>query len=89
MTIAGNPKKFAQAVSEGFVRLSPPMLKGHSPGQLKALLVNIEIVQRQLRQLPVSVDDVEAVKQKNYRMTRLNQAELILRSYCKKMRIPL
>lgn len=89
MTIAGNPKKFAQAVSEGFVRLSPPMLKGHSPGQLKTLLANIEMVQRQLRQLPVSLDDVEAVKQKNYRMTRLNQAELILRSYCQKMRIPL
>ena len=89
MSIAGNPKKFAQAVSEGFVRLSPPMLKGHSPGQLKTLLNNLELVQREIRQLQISLEDVEALKQKNYRMSRLHQAQLILRSYCKKMRIPL
>jgi len=89
MSISGNPKKFAQAVSEGFVRLSPPMLKGHTPGQLKVLLSNLEIVQRELRQVQVALDDVDAVKQKNYRITRLNQAEMILRSFCKKMRIPL
>jgi hypothetical protein len=89
MTISGNPKKFAQAVSEGFVRLSPPLLKGHTPGQLKTLLSNLEMVQRELRQLQVALDDVDAVKQKNYRITRLNQAELVLRSFCKKMRIPL
>ncbi len=89
MSISGNPKKFAQAVSEGFVRLSPPMLKGHTPGQLKVLLSNLEIVQRELRQVQVALDDVDAVKQKNYRITRLNQAEMILRSFGKKMRIPL
>lgn len=89
MTIAGNPKKFAQSVSEGFVRLSPPMLKGHSAAQLKALLSNIELVQRELRQLQISLEDIDALKQKNYRISRLNQAEVILRHYCKKMRIPL
>ncbi|MBD1400296.1 hypothetical protein ICT70_06405 [Pelobacter sp. M08fum] len=89
MSISGNPKKFAQALSDGFVRLSPPMLKGHTPGQLKTLLSNLEMVQRELRQIPVSLDDVDAVKQKNYRTTRLTQAEMILRTYCKKMRIPL
>lgn len=89
MTISGNPKKFAQAISEGFVRLSPPMLKGHTAGQLKALLSNLEMVQRELRQLQVALDDIDAVKQKNYRISRLNQAELVLRSFSKKMRIPL
>jgi hypothetical protein len=89
MSISGNPKKFAQALSEGFVRLSPPMLKGHTPGQIKVLLSNLEMVQRELRQVTVALDDVDAVKQKNYRITRLNQAEMILRSFCKKMRIPL
>ncbi|MFO7812400.1 MAG: hypothetical protein R6V21_05490 [Pelovirga sp.] len=89
MSIAGNPKKFAQALSDGFVQLSPPMLKGHTPGQLKTLLSNLEIVQRELRQIQVPLDDVDAVKQKNYRISRLNQAQMILRTYCKKMRIPL
>lgn len=89
MTISGNPKKFAQAVSEGFIRLTPPMLKGHTPGQLKTLLTNLAMVQRDLRQLQVALDDVEAVKQKNYRITRLSQAEVVLRSFCKKMRVPL
>ncbi len=89
MSLSANPKKFAQAVADGFVRLSPPMLKGHSSNQLKALLSNLELVRREIRQLQISLDDVEAVKQKNYRMSRLSQAELILRTYCKKMRIPL
>jgi hypothetical protein len=65
------------------------MLKGHTPGQIKVLLSNLEMVQRELRQVTVALDDVDAVKQKNYRITRLNQAEMILRSFCKKMRIPL
>lgn len=89
MTISGNPKKFAQAVSDGFVRLSPPMLKGHTAAQLKSLLSNLELVQREIRQVQISQDDIEAVKHKNHRLTRLNQAEMILRNFCKKMRIPL
>lgn len=89
MTISANPKKFAQAVSEGFVRLTPPMLKGHTPGQLKTLLSNLGMVQRELRQVQVALDDADAMKQKNYRLTRLNQAEVILRGFCKKLRIPL
>lgn len=89
MTISGNPKKFAQAVSDGFVRLSPPMLRGHTGTQLKTLLSNLEMVQREIRQQQISLDDIDALKHKNYRMTRLNQAEMILRNYCKKTRIPL
>lgn len=87
MAIAGSPKKIAQDIADGFVSLSPPVLKRYSPADLKVILANIGIVQREIRALQVMQDDVLEIKAKNIRLTRLNQAEVVLRSFCKKYRI--
>jgi hypothetical protein len=87
MPIAGSPKKMAQDVAEGFVSLSPPMLKAYTPVDLKTIIVNLGIVARELRQEQVSQDDVMAAKAKNMKLSRLNQAEIVIRAYCKKKRI--
>lgn len=87
MAIAGNPKKIAQDIADGFVSLSPPSLKRYSQADLKVILVNIGIVQRETRSLQVPQEDVVKLKAKNMRLTRLNQAEIVLRSFCKKFRI--
>ncbi len=84
MTIAGNPKKIAQDIADGFVSLSPPSLKRYGPPDLKVILTNIGIVQRETRALQVPQEDVMQLKAKNMRLTRLNQAEVTLRSFCKK-----
>lgn len=89
MTISGNPKKLAQSLADGFLRLSPPLLKGHSAADLKVILNTLELEKRDIRQVQIPLDDVLALKSKNTRLIRLGQAEMILRSYCKKMRIPL
>lgn len=89
MAIAGNPKKIAQDIADGFVSLSPPSLKRYSPADLKVILTNIGIVQRETRGHQVLQEDVVQIKAKNMRLTRLNQAEVTLRSYCKKSRITL
>lgn len=89
MAIAGNPKKIAEDIADGFVSLSPMVLKRYSPADLKVILTNLSIVQREIRALQVPLDKVLQLKAKNIRLTRLNQGEVVLRSFCKKYRIPI
>jgi hypothetical protein len=89
MAIAGNPKKIAQDVAEGFSSLSAPGLKKYTPADLKIILNNLAIVQREIRSTQVPMDDALLIKAKNMRVSRLRQAELVLRTFCKKMRIPI
>jgi hypothetical protein len=89
MAIAGSPKKMAQDIAEGFMSLSPPMLKTYSPADLKTIIINLGIVGRELRQEQVAQDDVMAAKAKNMKLSRLNQTEIIIRAFCKKRRIPI
>jgi hypothetical protein len=89
MPIAGSPKKMAQDIADGFMSLTPPMLKTWTPADLKTIIVNLGIVCREMRQELVAQDDVMAAKAKNMRLSRLNQAEIVIRAFCKKNRIPL
>lgn len=88
MAIAGNPKKMAQDIAEGFLSLSAPGLKKFAPADLKIILSNLAVVQREIRAVQVPAEDALAIKAKNMRLSRLRQAEMVLRAYCKKMRIP-
>ncbi len=87
MAISGNPKKLALDVAGGFYSLSPPVLKKYNPADLKIILSNLALVKREVRQTQVPLDDVLLVKAKNTQISRLNQAEMVLRTHCKKMRI--
>lgn len=89
MAIAGNPKKLAQDIAEGFLSLSAPGLKKYSPADLKIIMSNLGVVQREVRQIPVPPDDALLIKAKNMRISRLRQAEMVLRTHCKKQRIPI
>ena len=89
MAISGNPKKLAQDISNGFQSLSPPSLKKYNPADLKIILSNLTLVQREVRQLQIPLDEILQLKEKNMQISRLNQALMVLRSYCKKMRIPI
>ncbi|PLX81775.1 MAG: hypothetical protein C0614_06455 [Desulfuromonas sp.] len=89
MPIAGSPKKMAQDIADGFLMLSPPMLKGYTPADMKTILTNLAIVTRDLRGEQIPLEDVMALKARNMKLSRLNQAEVIIRSHCKKRRIPI
>ena len=88
MAIAGSPKKLAQDIAEGFFAVTPPMLKKYTPADLKTLLGNLAIVARELRQQQIPLEDVQELKMRNMKISRTNQAEMVIRAYCKKMRIP-
>lgn len=89
MAISGNPKKMAQDIAEGFQSLSAPGLKKYSAADLKVILNNLALVQREVRQIQVPQEDALLIKAKNMRLSRLRQAETVLRSHCKKLRINL
>ena len=89
MAISGSPKKLAQDIAEGFVSLSPVTLKQYTPADLKIVMGLLAQVQREIRQLQVPLEDVLLIKAKNMRLSRIRQAEVVVRSYCKKMRIAL
>ncbi len=54
---------------------------------MKIMINNIAMITRDLRQLTIAQDDALAIKQRNNKMSRLNQATVVIRSYCKKRRI--
>jgi hypothetical protein len=89
MPIAGSPKKLAQDIAEGYLMLSPPLLKNYTPADLKTIVVNIGIVARELRQVVIPLDDVMIIKARNMKLSRLNQADVVIQAFCKKHKYPL
>lgn len=88
MAISGNPKKLAQDVRDGFMQISPPQLRSYSPQDMKVMLSNLALVIRELRAEVIPLEDIMALKKRNMQLSRLRQAETIIRSFCKKRRIP-
>lgn len=88
MAISGSPTKLARDIADGFLSLAPPGLKQYSPADLKTILNHIAAVTRDLRQEILPADDVMAIKTRNMKLTRLNQAATVIRAYCKKHRLP-
>ncbi|MBE0617522.1 MAG: hypothetical protein IH608_06310 [Proteobacteria bacterium] len=87
MAFAGNPRKYAADVGEGYVLLSPVLLRAHDLGALRELKLALELQLRDTRaQLPPP-DDLRAVQGKQRRVLRLNQALGVLRTFALKRRL--
>jgi hypothetical protein len=81
MAIAGNPKKLAYSVAQGFQQFTPSTLRAYTLEDLKVLLFNLNIVLREVRGTPVPLEDVENLKDKNVKIRRLNQAITTIQSF--------
>jgi hypothetical protein len=89
MAISGSPKMLAGDISKGVTTITVSNIKQYTPADLKTIMVNIGIVQREIRGEQVPFEDIMAVKAKNQRLQRLNQAISTISSYAKQRRIPL
>ncbi|KIH77995.1 hypothetical protein SAMN05660860_02336 [Geoalkalibacter ferrihydriticus] len=89
MAISGSPAKLARDIADGYLSLTPPVLKQYTPAELKTILNHIALVGRDLRQEKISIEDVPAIKNRNMKLSRLNQNSTVLRAFCKKHRIPI
>jgi hypothetical protein len=89
MAISGNPKMLAYDIAKGFFQVNVAILKTYTPEDLKTVLVNISIVQRELRAEQVPLEDSAAIKGKNQRLQRLQQAVTLINSFAKQHRLRL
>ena len=81
MTIAGSPKKLAHDVAEGYQQFTPATLRQYASADLKILLFNLNFVLREVRGKPASLDDIEALKEKQTKIQRLHQAINTIQAY--------
>jgi len=81
MPIAGNPKKLAYAVAQGFQQFTQSILRAYTPEELKILFFNLNIVLREVRGTQVPLEDMENLKDKNVKIRRLNQAISTLHTF--------
>jgi hypothetical protein len=81
MPIAGNPKKLAQDVANGFQQFTQASLRPYTIEDLKVLLFNLNFVLRELRGKQIPLEDIESLKDKNNRIHRINQAVNIIQSF--------
>jgi hypothetical protein len=81
MPIAGNPKKLAYSVAQGYQQFTQSTLRAYTPEELKILVFNLNIVLREMRGTQVPLEDFEALKDKNVKIRRLNQAITTIQSF--------
>jgi hypothetical protein len=79
--IAGNPKKLAYDVAQGYQQFTQATLRAYNVEELKVLLFNLNIALREVRAAQVPLEDIEALKEKNVKIRRLNQAINTIQSY--------
>ena len=81
MPISGNPKKLAQDVASGFQQFSQASLRQYTVEDLRVIIFNLNFVLRDIRGKQISLEDIEALKDKNNRIRRINQAVNIIQSF--------
>lgn len=85
----GNPKKLAHDVAQGYQQLTAANLRAYPGGELQALFFNLQLVLREIRGFPIPLVNKEALKEKNVKIQRLNQAIQTVRSYSASQKIKL
>jgi hypothetical protein len=87
MAFAGNPRKYARDIGDGYVLLTPVLLRGYSVPDLRTLKQAVELQLRDTRcDIPPS-DDLAALQAKQRRILRLNQGLRVIRAFALKRRL--
>jgi hypothetical protein len=81
MPIAGSPKKLAQDVAHGFQQFNQASLRQYTVEDLRVILFNLNLVLRELRGKQVPLEDIEALKDKNNKIRRINQTINVIQSF--------
>ena len=81
MPIAGNPKKLAFDVAQGYQQFTQATLRQYNAEDLKVILFNLNLALREIRAKQISLEDIEALKDKNNKLRRINQAVNMIQSY--------
>ena len=73
--------KTAADVAEGYLTLSPPVLKKLPPGEMASLQTELDRAARELRSQVIPADDPDAAQKRNRKLQRISQAAIVLSAW--------
>ena len=81
MPIAGNPKKLAADIANGYQQFTHASLRQYTVEDLRVLIFNLNFMMRDIRGKQISLEDIEGLRDKNNKMRRINQALNMIQSF--------
>ncbi len=81
-----NIEAVAGDIAEGYVFVNPIFLKKFDPEILKKLLAAINKTMILIRNERFPTGDIEAIKRRNLRLSRLNNANMVIRNFARERR---
>jgi len=86
-SLAGkNIEMVARDIGDGFVTVNPIFLKRFTPEVLKKLIASMNKVMLLVRNEKFPTGDIEAIKRRNMRLSRLNNAMMIIKNFARERR---
>ena len=82
-----NLESVAKDIGDGYVFVSPIYLKKFSPEVLKGLMSAINKVMQLIRNEKFPTGDIEGIKRRNMRLSRLNNAATVIKNYARERRL--
>jgi hypothetical protein len=79
--------RLAKDIAEGFITLSPTMLRGTQVDILRTLNRELMKALQTTRGTAVALDNFKELKDKNTKITRLNHAMQVLKHFCAERKI--
>jgi len=83
----GNVKRFVMNLANGFITLNQTHLKSCTAGELRQLMNAIEQSQKELRCQPIDHDDLDQVKARNHKDSRLRTAIMVIKNFSYRRKI--
>ncbi len=84
-----NLEAVAKDISEGYVFVNPIYLKKFDHETLKKLMAGVQKVMVLIRNEKFPTGDVDAIKRRNMRLSRLNNAGTVIKYFAKERKWPL
>jgi hypothetical protein len=78
--IGGSAFGMARDIAEGLILLNDTMLRKFSAGESQQLLFELDRLAKDARAEQVAQEDAPAIQKKNRRISRINQAVMILKN---------
>jgi hypothetical protein len=82
-----SPKAVAYDVAEGYIIVNPLFLKPLDAEALKVLYAEMQKVQSEIRGEKFPHADIQAIRRRNTRLSRLHQATMIVRNFARERRV--
>jgi len=78
--IGGSAYAMSKEIMQGYILISPTLLKKYASAELLALQLELEKLQREIRAELPSLEDIEALKKKNRRIQRIQSALITIKN---------